>query len=211
MSHKASYNIFKVAVQCQWLWVLLQSPWSQPVPLFITPQAFLFLLPGSLLWRRAGAFLQRSMRYEPYSELEANKKNIPWERRFILSLPPDGQYVAAAVNELAAHQNLNCSTHWCWENKQGVFTVKLACFAKVWFASVLSMIAMNACVTWFLGQTRRCCSQRLDLCPASLWPASSSALPVLSDSKWSEIRGNIKTHTDTHIYIYFELQNPNLK
>lgn len=65
MSHKASYNIFKVAVQSQWLCVLLQSLWSQPVPLFITPQAFLFLPPRSLLRRRAAAFLQRSMRYEP--------------------------------------------------------------------------------------------------------------------------------------------------
>lgn len=53
--HLASYSIVDVALQDHWLCVILQSFWSQPVPLFMTPQAFLFLLHWSLLRRRADA------------------------------------------------------------------------------------------------------------------------------------------------------------
>lgn len=52
MGHLVSYNIFDAALQDLWLCVIL-SLWSQPVPLFTTLQAFLFLLlHWSLLWRR---------------------------------------------------------------------------------------------------------------------------------------------------------------
>lgn len=51
MVHWVSYNIIDVALQRLWMCVLC-SFLSESVPLFITPQALLFLLHWSLLWRR---------------------------------------------------------------------------------------------------------------------------------------------------------------
>lgn len=43
--------MFEAAWNALWLFVIPDSLWSQPVSLSTTPQAFLFLLPWSLLWR----------------------------------------------------------------------------------------------------------------------------------------------------------------
>lgn len=118
----------------------------------------------------------------------------------IWTWPPDGQFVAGSVNELAVRQNRNYWSHWCWESKQSICTFKLndgtyytyptlpKCGLRFLFAII---IIINDCITWFPGQIQWCYSQCPSLCLASLWPACSTTLPALSDSKWP---GNNRKH-----------------
>lgn len=107
-SHLASYSIADVALQDHWLCVILQSLWSQAVPLFMTPQAFLLLLHWSLLWKRAEECDERVQK-----EREYKAKHHSMREYIYISVPPEGSFVAGSVNEQAVRQNLNCSSHWC--------------------------------------------------------------------------------------------------
>ena len=95
-------------------------------------------------------------------------------------------FEAGSVNELGVRQNRNYLSHWCCESKQVIHS---NC-TRAHFIHMPYCQSLVVCVyiTWFPGQTQRSCRQCSNLCPAALWPAFPTALPALSDSKWSEIK-----------------------
>lgn len=213
MGHLVSYNIFDAALHNFWLRVILYSLRSQPVPLFMTPQVFLFLLLWSLLWRTAKHVANRYKRtYESKLIFTWPKCDINLTEKMnysnVYTLFHGGEDLCQCTSGCAVSGWFSKWTGSPSESelfdplvlwKQNfilfIFILYISHIAQMWFAFVFKTVILNSYITWFPGQTQRCYSQCPNPCPASLWPVCSTILPALSDSYWSEIKSTEETFT----------------